>query len=62
MAQPISDETQMLLDAADRAIERSRITIEQTRQVHAACIGELSAQETRLAFLRELKKRKPPLK
>jgi hypothetical protein len=62
MAQPISDETQMLLDAADRAIERSRVMIAQTHQVHAACIGELRAQETRLAFLRELKKGKPLLK
>jgi hypothetical protein len=62
MAQPISDDTQSLLDAADRAIERCRMTVQQTRQVHAACIRELRAQEVRLAFLRELKKPKPLLK
>jgi hypothetical protein len=47
MAEPFSDETQGLLDAADRAIEQSRRVIEQTRELRAACAGELRAQEIR---------------
>ena len=59
MAQPIlSDETQQLLDAADRAIERSRTVVEQTRDVHAACARELRDQELRFAFVRELRRPK----
>jgi hypothetical protein len=58
MAQSLSDETQQLLDAADRAIERSRVIIVQTRDVHAACAKELRAQELRFAFVRELRKPK----
>ena len=59
MAQPIlSDETQQLLDAADRAIERSRTVVEQTRDVHAACARELRDQELRFAFVRELRRTK----
>jgi hypothetical protein len=58
MAQSLSDETQSLLEAADRAIERSRAIIAQTREVHAACAKELRAQELRFAFVRELRKPK----
>jgi hypothetical protein len=58
MAQPLSDETQQLLDAADRAIERSRALVEQARQVRADCVRELRVQEMRFAFMREIKKLK----
>jgi hypothetical protein len=58
MAYQPSDETQLLLDAADRVIERSRMIVAQTREVHAACQRELVAQELRFAFRRELKKPK----
>jgi hypothetical protein len=54
MAKPFSDETQRLLDAADRAIEQSRRVTEQTRELHAACARELRAQEMRFVFRREL--------
>ncbi|MCP3372518.1 hypothetical protein [Bradyrhizobium cajani] len=56
--QPLSDETLQLLDAADRAIERSRTVVEQTREVHAVCAKELRAQEMRFAFRREIRKLK----
>ena len=58
MAQLLSYETQQLLDAADRAIERSRTVVEQTRQVRAVAQRELRAQEMRFAFARDLKKLK----
>jgi hypothetical protein len=58
MAQPFSNETQQLLDAADRAIKESRKVVEQTRHVHAACAKELRVQEMRFAFPRELRKPK----
>jgi hypothetical protein len=58
MAQPLSDETQQLLDAADRAIERSRALVEQARQIRADCVRELRVQEMRFAFMREIKKLK----
>jgi len=58
MAQPFSDETQQLLDAADRAIAASRIIVEQTRLIHAACAKERRVQEQRFAFNRELMKPK----
>ena len=53
---PLSDETQLLLDAADRVIERSRAIVAQTRNVHTTCARELHAQELRFAFVRELRK------
>ena len=58
MTQPISEETQLLLDSAQRAIERSRVIVEEARQIHAACARKRRAQELRFEFLRELKKPK----
>jgi hypothetical protein len=56
MVQPISYETRMLLDAADRAIERSRMVVEETRQLHLACRRELRVQDARFAALRATRK------
>ncbi len=53
MAQP-----QELLDAADRAIARSRELVDQRRQLVAKCGRNWHAQEVRLAFLREIGKPK----
>jgi hypothetical protein len=58
MAQPFSDETQQLLEAADRAIEQSRSVVTQTKVVHADCAAELRAQELRFVFRRGLKEPK----
>ena len=58
MTAPLSEEAQLLLDSADRVIERSRVIVAQTRDVHAACAKELRAQELRFAFMRELRKPK----
>jgi hypothetical protein len=53
-AVPLSEETQQLLGAADRAIEQSRAVVAQTKVVHADCAAELRAQELRFAFRRGL--------
>jgi hypothetical protein len=58
MAQPFSLETQELLDAADRAIARSRELVDQRRQLMAKCERNWHAREVRLAFLREIGKPK----
>jgi len=58
VAQPFSDETQSLLDAADRAIEQSRRLTHQTRDIHAACAEERRVQQLRFAFLRGLEEPK----
>jgi hypothetical protein len=58
MTAPLSEEAQLLFDAAARVIERSRMIVAQTRDVHAACAAELRDQELRFAFLRELRKPK----
>jgi hypothetical protein len=58
MAEPIGLETHELLDAADRAIARSRELVHQRREM----IGEWEkirrAQEVRLALRREIWKPK----
>jgi hypothetical protein len=54
MADAFSLETQELLDAADRAIARSRDLVEQRRQMVAEC----ETTRHRLAFLREIEKLK----
>jgi hypothetical protein len=54
----ISNETRLLLEAADMVIERSRVIVKQTREIHAACAQELRVQERRFAFVRELGKPK----
>jgi hypothetical protein len=58
MAQPFSEETQRLLEAADRAIDHSRRVVEQAREIHAACARELAAQELRFVFRRGLREPK----
>jgi hypothetical protein len=56
MADAFSLETQELLDAADRAIARSRDLAEQRKEMMAECERTRHRQEIRLAFLREIKK------
>jgi hypothetical protein len=51
-----SQEIQKLLDAADRAIERSRFAVEQRKQIAADCEKLRRDQETRSCFLREMQK------
>jgi len=58
MADAFSQETQELLDAADRAIARSRELAEQRKDMMAECARTRHRQEIRLAFLREIKKPK----
>ena len=58
MADAFSLETQELLDAADRAIARSRALAEQRQQMMAECERTRHRQEVRLVFLREIKKLK----
>jgi hypothetical protein len=58
MADAFSQETQELLDAADRAIARSRDLADQRRQMVARCERDRREQEGRFAFLRELRKPK----
>jgi hypothetical protein len=62
MTQSLSEETKLLLEAANRVIERNRLAIRQSREAYGACIEELRAQERRFAFLRELKKREQFMK
>jgi hypothetical protein len=50
--EPYSEETQVLLDAADRAIERSRTIAAQAHEVRTACAAARRAQELRFIFLR----------
>jgi hypothetical protein len=54
VAEPYSEETQRLLDAADRAIARSQDLVEQRRNVIAEC-----EQKRREQVLRQLFSRKP---
>jgi hypothetical protein len=54
MADPFSEETQALLDAADRAIVCSRDIINQGRSAMAECQRRRRVQAVRLAFLREI--------
>jgi hypothetical protein len=54
MVEPFSLETQELLDAADRAIARSRTLANQRRQMRAECERNRREQEIRLAFRREI--------
>lgn len=58
MAEAFSRETQELLDAADRAIARSREVVQQRQQVMTECERNLHRQDVRLAFLREIRKLK----
>jgi hypothetical protein len=58
MAQPLSPETQELLDAADLAIAHSRELADQRRQLIAECERNRRVQQVRLAFLREIRKPK----
>jgi hypothetical protein len=58
MAEAFSLETQELLDAADRAIVRSRDLTQQRQQMMAECERVRHRQEVRLAFLREIRKLK----
>jgi hypothetical protein len=58
MADAFSLETQELLDAAERAIVRSRDLAEQRQRMMAECERGWYRQEIRLAFLREIKKLK----
>lgn len=58
MAEAFSLETQELLDAADRAIARSRDLAEQRKEMMAECERTRHRQEVRLAFFREIKKPK----
>ena len=54
----LSEETQVLLDAADRAIANSRDLADQRRKVVTECERMRRVQEVRLAFLREIRKPK----
>jgi len=56
MSPPFSEETQELLDAADRAVARSRETVEQVRKSFSECERRLQRQQVRFAFLREIGK------
>ncbi|MBR1160873.1 hypothetical protein [Bradyrhizobium elkanii] len=56
MAELLSLETQELLDAADRAIARSRELVAERRQVIAQWESRRHAQDVRLAFLHEIGK------
>ena len=58
MVDAFSLETQELLDAADRAIARSRDLAEQRKEMMAQCERTRHRQEIRLAFLREIQKPK----
>ena len=58
MAEPIGLEAHELLDAADRAIARSRELIRQRREMIAEWERLRRAQEGRLAFRREIWKPK----
>jgi len=58
MVEAFSLETQELLDAADRAIARSRDLAQQRQQMMMECERGLHRQEVRLAFLREIRKLK----
>jgi len=58
MVEAFSLETQELLDAADRAIARSRNLAQQRQQMMTECERKLHSQEVRLAFLREIRKLK----
>jgi hypothetical protein len=58
MARQFSDETQDLLDAADRAIARSRDLVKRHRQVIAECERQLRAQAADFASRREIWKSK----
>lgn len=53
MAQPFSEETQRLLDAADRAIASSKLLVEERRSVVAECEQKLRQQELRQVFARQ---------
>lgn len=56
MAEPFSHETQQILDAADRAIARSKQQIEDVRRTIRDCEMALRNQEVRFMFLRMRKK------
>jgi len=58
MAEAFSYETQILLEAADRAIARGKDIVDQRRQVVAECERANRQQEFRLIFLREIRKPK----
>ena len=58
MVEPIGLEAHELLDAADRAIARSRELIRQRREMIAEWERLRRAQEDRLAFRREIWKPK----
>jgi hypothetical protein len=55
MAEPFSPETQKLLDAADRAIARSRELADQRRQMLADFETGRHRREVRLAFASEIR-------
>ena len=58
MAEPLSLETQELLDAADRAIALSRELVDQRRRMMAECVRGRAAQEAHFALRREIWKPK----
>jgi hypothetical protein len=52
MAEPFSEETQILLDAADRAIARSHDLRAQRQKIVVECERRRRVQEVRFALLR----------
>jgi hypothetical protein len=58
MTDPLSDDTQTLLDSADRAIARGRDLVEQTRKALAECDRKQQVRDMRRAFRREIRKTK----
>ena len=58
MVEAFTQETQELLDAADRAIARSRDLAQQRQQIVSECEKSRVRQDVRLAFLREMRKLK----
>lgn len=53
MGQQLSEETQRLLERADRAIFRSREVVNERRRLIAHCRKEKWEQEIRLSFRRQ---------
>ena len=58
MAEPLSLETQELLDAADRAIANSRALVDKRRQMMTECERSRAAQEAGFVLRREIWKPK----
>jgi len=58
MADPLSRETQELIDASDRAIAHSRELVDQRREMMSECERNRNEQEARFAFRREMRRPK----